>query len=176
MVTVKQLASGRQNQVYLPDDLDLLILEKMIEDSTTTFKRLAAIAKTDQRTIANRYARMKREGVVKRATIDVDWTKLGLTATALIGTTTSHGDESRKELLDFIEHEPRILEACTTLGSHEYCMTALDTNMETLRGGVCHDLEPLTMGLSTAIVVKSLKRPNYKRLLEYVRKTRKRAA
>jgi len=42
--------------------------------------------------------------------------------------------------------------------------------MEKLRGGVCDKLEPLTMGLSTSIVVRSIKRADHKGLLEYVRK------
>jgi DNA-binding Lrp family transcriptional regulator len=171
---VKRRVSVLSTETYVPDDLDLLVLEKMIEDSTITFKQLAMLAKTDQRTIAKRYERLKREGIVRRATIDVDWSKLGLTATAFIGTATSHGDESRKKLFEFIEHEPRVLEAYTTLGSHEYSMTVLDTNMEKLRGGVCDRLEPLTMGLSTSVVVKSVKRADHKGLLHYVRKTRKR--
>jgi len=75
--------------MYEPDDLDLLILEKMIEDSTVTFKQLAILAKTDQRTIAKRYENLKAQGIVRRATIDVNWSKLGLEATAFIGTATS---------------------------------------------------------------------------------------
>ena len=160
--------------MYVPDDLDLFILEKMIEDSTVTFKQLAMLAKTDQRTVAKRYARLKMEGIVRRATVDVDWSKLGLEATAFIGTATSHGDESRRKLFEFIEHEPRVLEAHTTLGSHEYSMTVLDTSMEKLRGGVCDKLEPLTMGLSTSVVVRPIKHADHKGLLEYVKKTRKR--
>jgi DNA-binding Lrp family transcriptional regulator len=158
----------------VPDDLDLFILEKMVQDSTITFKRLAMLAKSDQRTIAKRYGRLKREGIVRRATIDVDWSRLGLTATAFVGTATPHGDESREKLFDFTQHEPRVLEAYTTLGSHEYFMTVLDSTMEKLREGVCDQLEPLTMGLSTSVVVKSIKHPDHKGLLEYLRSTRKR--
>jgi len=158
----------------MPDDLDLIILEKMINDSTITFKKLAAFTKTDQRTIAKRYERMKKMGIVRGVMLDVDWSKLGLEATAYIGTATSHGEEIRKKLFEFIEHEPRILDAYTTLGSHEYSMTVLDTSMEMLRGSVCDKLEPLTTGLSTSIVVKPIKHPDHKGLLEYVRKTRKR--
>lgn len=176
MARVKRHPSGQNKQAYTPDDLDLLVLEKMIEDSTTTFKQLAMLAKTDQRTIANRYARLKREGIVRRATIDVDWAKLGLAATAFIGTATSHGDEIQKKLFEFIEHEPRIFEAYTTLGAHEYSMTVLDTNIEKLREGVCNKLEPLTMGLSTAVVVKPVKQTDHKRLIEYVKKIRKQQA
>ena len=161
------------SQTYVPDDLDLLILGKMVEDSTITFKQLAKLAKSDQRTIAKRYERLKKEGIVKRTTIDVDWSRLGLTATAFVGTATSHGDESRKELISFIEHEPRVLQAYTTLGSHEYFMMILDTNMGKLRSEVCDQLEPLTMGLSTSIVVKSIKRVDHRGLLKYLRSTRK---
>jgi len=169
---VKHRSAVTSSKAYVPDDLDLFILERMIEDSTITFKKLATLAKTDQRTIAKRYAQLRIMGIVRRATIDVDWSRLGLAATAFIGTATSHGDEIRKKLFEFIEHEPRVLEAYTTLGSHEYSMTVLDTSMENLRGGVCDRLEPLTMGLSTSIVVKSVKRTDHKRLLEYIRKAR----
>ena len=62
---------------------------------------------------------------MRRATVDVDWSKVGLTATAFIGTATSHGDDGRERLLEFIGHEPRVLEAYTTLGSHEYSMTVV---------------------------------------------------
>jgi len=172
-VGTKRRVSFSSVKTYVPDDVDLFILEKMIEDSTVTFKQLAKLAKTDQRTISKRYERLKMKGVVRRATIDVDWSKLGLAATAYIGTATSHGDESRKRLFEFIEHEPRVLEAYTTLGSHEYSMTVLDTSMERLRGGVCDELEPLTMGLSTSVVVKSIKLADHKGLLDYVRKSRK---
>lgn len=157
----------------MPDDLDLLILEKMIEDSTITFKKLAVLTKTDQRTIAKRYEHLKTMGIVRGATVDVDWSKLGLESRAYIGTATSHGEEISKRLSEFIKHEPRVLEAYTTLGSHEYFMTVLDTSMEMLRAGVCDKLEPLTTGLSTSIVVKPIKRADHKGLLEYVSKSRK---
>jgi len=173
---VRRHESVSDTKTYVPDDLDLLILEKMIEDSGITFKKLATLAKTDQRTIAKRYAILKMEGIVRGATIDVDWSKLGLAATAYIGTSTSHGDEIRKRLFEFIEREPRVLEAYTTLGSHEYSMTVLDTSMERLRGGVCDKLEPLTAGLSTSVVVKSIKRADHKGLLEYVRRNRTRTS
>lgn len=173
MARIRRRGSVESVPTYVPDDLDLLVLEKMIEDSTITFKQLATLTKSDQRTIAKRYERLKKEGIVKRATIEVDWSRLGLTATAFIGTATPQGDESRKELIDFVQHESRVLETYTTLGSHEYFMIVLDTNMEKLRSEVCDQLEPLTMGLSTSVVVKSIKRLDHKGLLEYLRSTRK---
>ena len=159
---------------YKPDDLDLFILEKLIDDSTITFKEMANLAKTDQRTIAKRCERLRNAGIVRRTTVDVDWSKLGLTTRAFIGTATSHGDETRKNLLEFIQEEPRILEAYTTLGSHEYFMTVLDSNMEKLRAGICDKLEPLTVGLSASVIVKSIKRADHKGLLRYLKSIRRR--
>ena len=159
---------------YVPDHLDLFLLEKMLENSSVTFKQLASLTNSDQRTIAKRYTRMKKAGIVKRTTIEVDWSKLGLTATAYMGTATPQGNESRKELINFLRHEPRVLEAYTTLGSHEYFMILLDTNIEKLRSEVCDELEPLTMGLSTSVVVKPIKQPDHKGLLEYLRKVQPR--
>ena len=171
---IRRSVSGPSRETYVPDDLDLFVLEKLIDDSTITFKEMATLAKTDQRTIAKRCERLRNAGIVRRATVDVDWSKLGLTATAFMGTATSHGDETREKLLEFIQGEPRVLEAYTTLGSHEYFMTVLDSNMEKLRAGICNKLEPLTMGLSTSVIVKSIKRPDHKGLLRYLKGGRKR--
>jgi len=160
-------------RAYVPDEIDLFIIGKMIEDCSVTFKQLAKLTRSDQRTIRKRYERLKKEGIVKRATIEVDWSGLGLAATAFIGTATSRGEESRKELIDFIQHEPRVLEAYTTLGSHEYFMKVLDTNIENLRSEVCNELEPSTMGLSTSVIVKSIKPPDHSGLLAYIKTLRK---
>jgi DNA-binding Lrp family transcriptional regulator len=176
LVGIRQPSSLAPEKGYVPDDLDLLILEQKIADSTITFKELAVLTKTDPRTIAKRYENLKTMGIVRGATLDVDWSKLGLEARAYIGTATSHGEEARKKLFEFMEHEPRVLEAYTTLGSHEYSMTILDSNMEMLRGGVCDKLEPLTTGLSTSIVVNTIKHADHKGLLGYARKNRKRTS
>ena len=174
MSRVRRSISVPNLATYIPDDLDLFVLEKLIDDSTITFKEMATLAKTDQRTIAKRYEHLRKVGVVRRATVDVDWSKLGLSATAFMGTATSHGDETREKLLEFIREEPRVLEAYTTLGSHEYSMTVLDSNMEKLRAEICDKLEPLTMGLSTSVIVKSIKRPDHKGLLKYIKNVRRR--
>jgi len=149
------------------DPLDLLILENMLEDSRITFKQLARIAKTDQRTIGNRFNRMLKRGVIKRATIEIDWKKVGLTATAYMGSTTSLGEEDRKRLFNFIQREPRIVQAYTSIGSHEYFMKVMDHDIATLRSEVCSSLEPLTSGLTTSVLVNEIKKPQHEALLRY---------
>jgi len=152
------------------DPLDLAILEKMLTNSRITFKELAETTKSDQRTIASRFERMMKLGIIKRVTIDLDWPKIGLTATAYMGSTTALGEEDRKKLFDFIRGEPRILEAETTIGSHEYFLKVIDLDIATLRAQICAPLEPLTFDLTTSVITDSIKAPDYAGLLRYVKK------
>jgi len=152
------------------DSLDLTILEKMLANSRITFKELAETTKSDQRTIASRFDRMMKLGIVKQATVEVDWSKIGVTATAYMGSTTTLGEEDRKKLFDFLRGEPRILEADATIGSHEYFLKVLDTDIATLRAEICTPLEPLTVDLTTSIATNSIKRPDYAGLFRYLRK------
>ena len=155
---------------YNIDSLDLTILEKMLTNGRITFKELAEATKSDQRTIASRFEQMMRLGIIKQVTIEVDWSKIGLNAAAYMGSTTALGEEDRKKLLDFIREEPRILEADITIGSHEYFLKVLDTDIATLRAEICTPLEPLTVDLTTSIATNSIKRPDYAGLFRYLRK------
>ena len=161
--------SGRSKRCEL-DSLDLLILEKLLVNGRIAFKEIAEAAKSDQRTIAGRFDRMMKLGIVKRVTIEVDWSKIGLTATAYMGSTTTLGEEDRKKLFDFIRREPRILEAYTTIGSNEYFMKVIDLDIVTLRSEICAPLEPLTVDLTTSVVVESIKVPDFGGLLRHRKK------
>ncbi len=152
------------------DVLDLLILERMLDDGSVTFKELAAIAKTDQRTMASHFNRLKKRGIIRKITVDVDWAQVGLASVAFVGTTTSHGETEREKLFQFIKREPRVLDAYTTMGSHEYFVTICDTNIARLRSEVCEPLEPMTSGLATSVVIKRIKEPDYHGLLRTLRK------
>ncbi len=152
---------------YNLDSLDFLILEKMLANGRIAFKELAEMTRSDQRTIANRFDRMMKLGIVRRVTIEIDWSKIGLTATAFMGSTTALGEEDRRKLFDFIQGESRIIEAYTTIGSHEYFLKVLDLDIATLRSGICGPLEPLTVDLTTSVIVDAIKRANYGGLLKY---------
>jgi len=161
---------SRTSKQYDVDSLDLTILEKLLTNSRITFKELAETTKSDQRTIASRFDRMVKLGIVKRATIEVDWSRIGINATAYMGSTTTLGEEDRKKLFNFIRREPRILEADATIGSHEYFLKVLDMDIVTLRAEICTSLEPLTVDLTTSIATNSIKRPDYTGLFRYLRK------
>ncbi len=154
------------------DSLDLAILGNMLANGRTTFKQLAEITKSDHRTLASRFQRMIRLGIIKRPTIDVDWSRIGLGATAYMGNTTTLGEEDRRKLFDFMKREPRILEAYTTIGSHEYFMKVVDWDLGALRSEISAPLEPLTVDLAASLIVDSVKAPDYGGPLRYVEKGR----
>ena len=62
--------------------LDLAILGHLLSDGRIAFKELAKATGSDQRTVASRFQRLLKAGVIKSTTIEVDWSKVGLTATA----------------------------------------------------------------------------------------------
>jgi len=155
---------------YKVDSLDLAIIEKMLIDGRIPFKELAKLTKSDQRTVASRFDRMMKFGIIKRSTIEVDWSRLGLTTTGYIGSTTALGKEDVKKLFDFISKEPRIIEADTTIGAHEYFLKVIDLDIKTLRAEICAPLEPLTVDLTTSIITNPFKLTDYTGLLKYLKK------
>jgi len=161
---------NKRSKPYEADSLDIMILKELLSDGRMTFKKLAVKTRTDQRTIANRFERMVRLGVIRRATLDIDWSKLGLTASAFMGSTTPLGEQDTKRFYDFIRREPRILESYATIGSHEYFLRVLDVDIASLRAGVCAPLEPLTADLTTSIVTNPIKPADYVGLLSYLTK------
>jgi Lrp/AsnC family transcriptional regulator len=163
------MLSGRRNQNDRIDLLDLSILEKMLDNGRITFKELANRTHTDQRTIATRYQRLVKLGVIESATIQVNWAKLGLGAVATIGTTTPAHEGTRRKLLEFFKIECRVLEAFSALGSHEYILRVVDKDIATLRNKVVTPLEPLTSGLDTSVVVERIKSPDHRKLLDYAK-------
>ena len=165
---MRRLIVRRRESGYVVDSLDLAILGNMLANGRVTFKELAEATKSDHRTIASRFQRMIELGIVKRTTVEVDWSKIGLTAWAYMGSTTALGEEDRRKLFDFMRREPRIIEAYTTIGSHEYFMKVVDRDIATLRSEICAPLEPLTVDLTTSLVVGNIKSADYGGLMRYI--------
>jgi DNA-binding Lrp family transcriptional regulator len=163
------MLSGRRNQNDRIDVLDFSILEKLLGNGRITFKELAKQTHTDQRTIATRYQRLVKLGVIESATIQINWAKIGLRAVATLGTRTPADEDTRKRLLQFMKTECRVLEAFSALGSHEYVMRVIDKDTAILRNKVLTPLEPLTSGVDTSVLVERMKLPDYRKLLDYAR-------
>ena len=153
---------------YVPDELDLMILEYMSHDADIQFKQLAESLKVDQRTIAKRVGKMKESGVIKNK-IEITWSRIGLGIAAYVGAETGLGEKDLAKLHEFIRKEPRVIEAYSTIGSQEYFIKVLDTDLQSLREEVLMPLEPVTSKLTSSIISSQVKQQDDVLLLRFLR-------
>jgi len=153
---------------FVPDELDLLILEHMSHDANVQFKQLAESVKVDQRTIAKRVNKMKESGVLKNK-IEINWSRIGLGIAAYVGAETGLGEKDLAKLREFIRQEPRVIEAYSTIGSQEYFIKILDSDLQSLREEVLMPLEPVTSKLTSSIVSSQVKQQDNVSLLRFLR-------
>jgi DNA-binding Lrp family transcriptional regulator len=152
------------------DDFDLLLLEMLVRRPEISYKLVAKELGVDQRTAAKRIKSLMGRGILKRA-YEIDWTKIGLQAEALVGSTTARGIDYARKLNDLIDADPRIVEAYETLGSYHYFMRVLETDAYKMRDSVLRDLDVLAAELTTTLLTKRLKH-DYPSLIRYVRETK----
>jgi Lrp/AsnC family transcriptional regulator len=155
---------------FVPDELDLMILEYMANDASVQFKQLAEMLKVDQRTIAKRVNIMKEKGVFKHK-IEVDWSRLGIAISAYVGVETSLGEEDAKKMHEFIRKEPRVIEAYSTIGDQEYIFRVMEADLQRLREEVMAKLEPITAKLTSSIISSQVKQRDDVALLYFLRQT-----
>jgi len=153
---------------FVSDELDLMILEHMAKDASIQFKQLADILKVDQRTIAKRVNNMKEKGVFKNK-IELDWSRLGINISAYVGAETGLGDDDVKKMHDYVQKEPRIIEAYSTIGDQEYFFKVMESDLQSLREEVMTRFEPITAKLSSSIVSSQIKRQDDVALLRFLR-------
>jgi DNA-binding Lrp family transcriptional regulator len=153
---------------FVPDELDLLILEHMSDDANVQFKHLSESLKVDQRTIAKRVNKMKEHGVLKN-TIEIRWSRIGMGIAAYVGAETGLGEKDLVKLREFIRKEPRVIEAYSTIGSQEYFIKILESDLQSLREEVLMPLEPITSKLTSSIISSKVKQKDDVSLLRFLR-------
>jgi Lrp/AsnC family transcriptional regulator len=153
---------------FVPDELDLMILEYMSKDANIQFKQLAESLKVDQRTVAKRVNKMTEEGVIRHK-IEVDWSRLGLVISAYVGAETGLGEEDVKRLHEYIKREPRIIESYSTIGDQEYYFKVTEMDLQSLREEVMRQFEPITAKLTSSIISSQLKHQDDVSLIQFLR-------
>ncbi|HJU13964.1 MAG TPA: Lrp/AsnC family transcriptional regulator [Candidatus Nitrosotalea sp.] len=154
---------------FVPDELDLMILEYMAKDASMQFKQLASVLRVDQRTIAKRVGAMKDAGVFRHK-IDIDWSWLGIGISAYVGAETGLGVEDVKSMQEYVKKEPRVIEAYSTIGDQEYFFKVMETDLQSLREEVMTRFEPITAKLTSSIISSQIKQSDDFALLQFIRK------
>ena len=111
------------------DQLDRQILSKLVEDGKTPYTDLAKQLYVSSGTIHVRMKKMEQLGIVKGATLVIDYAKLGYDVTAFLGI---YLDKSSlyDEVAEHLKQIPEIVEANYTTGLYSIFarITCKDTN------------------------------------------------
>lgn len=73
------------------DELDLKILSELVEDARLSYREVARRLRVSPATVLNRVRRLERDGVIKKYSAIVDYSKLGYDLTVITEITVSQG-------------------------------------------------------------------------------------
>ncbi|MBI2547137.1 MAG: Lrp/AsnC family transcriptional regulator [Candidatus Aenigmarchaeota archaeon] len=77
--------------MFEPDMKDVEILKELCNDSRKSFREIARKIGIATSTLIKRFNTMKKEGIIKSSTLEIDYEKLGYPLTALIEVMVSKG-------------------------------------------------------------------------------------
>jgi len=157
-------------KTFAADEVDLLLLEALVRHPGINYKEIGKSLHMDQRTVSKRVKILTDAGVLRQI-VEIEWQKLGLQATAYVGSTTARGIDYARKLNELIKSDPRVVKAYETLGTYQYLVKVIDTDMFKLRDSVLRDLDVLASDLAPSLVTKKLKE-DYGSLLRYLRESK----
>lgn len=99
------------------DSHDLGILDALKEDARISFREIAKRLGVSPDTVASRYERLRKEGVIIGSTVVVDPSKIGYTFIARFGINVRPAYAS--QVLDQIIKFPSVIIASKLVGSHD---------------------------------------------------------
>ncbi|MET9401195.1 Lrp/AsnC family transcriptional regulator [Kitasatospora sp. NPDC002965] len=121
------------------DDIDLALLRALNEDGRLPAAELAARANVSRGTVYARLERLRRAGVIRNFSIDVDHHKLGLHVTALV--LVSAGQFRWREMSRELAGLPEVQYAGYLTGGFDIVLLVRVRDTETLRAFVFEKLQ-----------------------------------
>jgi Lrp/AsnC family transcriptional regulator for asnA, asnC and gidA len=104
------------------DDIDLKILGELYQDSRQSYRELSEKMGMPEGTLYKRVSRLRDSGVLKRFTIDLDYTKLGYEITALISIRVD--GQYLVEVENQISKDPGVMEVYDITGDFDALVIA----------------------------------------------------
>ena len=87
------------------DEKDKIILDILQEDASLSTYKIAKKTRIPQTTVLNRMRKLKKEGIIRKYTIDIDWKKQGMNNKALIFVKVDKNTEQKKGKVGEIEEK-----------------------------------------------------------------------
>lgn len=137
---------------YAIDDVDRQILQKLLEDSRTSFQEIARDLIVSGGTIHVRTGKMREAGIIKGSKLVVDFSKLGLEVVAFVGINLAKASDY-KSVLGKLETFPEIVEVHYTTGSYSMFVKILCRSTKDFHMFLIEKLQTVTEIQSTETLI-----------------------
>ncbi|MEM1964520.1 MAG: Lrp/AsnC family transcriptional regulator [Candidatus Caldarchaeum sp.] len=114
------------------DEKDYRIIGELMDNAEQSITELAAKLKMPRTTVQERIKRLKQLGVIKKYTVQVDYSKLGKPATAFILISFQQGTLSQKRLAQEIAKMPEVVEAHLITGEWDILIKVRTDSMQSI--------------------------------------------
>jgi len=115
------------------DEKDLAIIEELLNNSRQSTKTIADHTEIPRVTVHERIKKLVQNGVVKRFTVQIDYSKLGLGTTAFISVSFAPGTKNDQgEVARRIASVKNVFEVHITSGEWDFLVKARARNVEEL--------------------------------------------
>lgn len=138
------------------DDQDLHIVDILLRDGRLPATELADLVGLSRSAVAERVARLERNGVIRGTTIVVDPAALGRTITAFVSCRGSVSAAKGKKAFDALMKSDEVIEAHTVAGDDCYLLKVRTGSIAALNTLVAKlSAPPLSLSTRTTIVMKT---------------------
>ena len=140
------------------DKKDKKLLVEMLKDGRESFSDLAKSCKMTRQSIFSRVKSLKRRGVIRNFTVNLDHQKIGLNIKAYILISAEPLGKFRNKATKILMQFPQISQIHILFGRFDFLVEAMVKDIEELSGllGKIHELEMVDK-TETMIVYKNVK-------------------
>ena len=138
------------------DALDLKILTYLLRDGRAPAQQVADSVGLSRPAVADRIARLERDGVIRGHTVVVEPKALGRAVTAFIAARGQRLDAKRKKAFDAILKSDEVVEAHTVAGDDCFFIKVRTDSIQSLNELVSRlTAPPLSLATRTTIVMQT---------------------
>ena len=152
------------DKTYVPDDTDKAILRALSKDGRINYREIAGDLKLSAQTISERVKKLKKHGILKRFTINIDPSKLGNPIEFICELDINAG--LMDDILPELEKIPEIHIIKITTGIHDIMCIGNAESIENLHEVVEKKISPIK-GVNKTYTSITMRRVKENQVLNY---------
>jgi len=147
------------------DDLDIKILNILMQNSRTKTTKIARTLHTTTQTVKNRIVRMKKKGLIKRFTVQVNSEMLGYSESATVFLKIMKADKDQfNELINFLKHHKNIIDLIGVIGDYNLSFIIISKTpeeMDEILNNITYKFKDIISDMKTIVMTKIYKLEEY---------------